>query len=209
MSQLKNYISRQNAPNPNCSMARRSNLTDNKWLMTDDNAKAGQGQCELSAGGTKRDVENTPKCTHPNCILTRRSSLGPPPMGPSENDDAPSVFSIKLYSHQGLGCGGPPINLTCVWVAFSNWANSFVAFCWDYLLSINTDQYIKTYNGQAFPSRSNGRCNWNWTKTSREMKIEATILFAHQNWGDAFGSFGGVTCAGHKNVPDTSFSFAR
>ena len=29
--------------------------------MTDDNEKAGQVQSKLSAGGTKRDVENTPK----------------------------------------------------------------------------------------------------------------------------------------------------
>ena len=50
--------------------------------MTDD--KAGQVQSELSARGTKRDVENTTKCIRPNCILTRRSSLGPPPgIGPS------------------------------------------------------------------------------------------------------------------------------
>ena len=38
-------------------------------------------QSELSAGGTQRDVENTPKCTCLNCILSRRSSLGPPPVG--------------------------------------------------------------------------------------------------------------------------------
>ena len=49
------------------------------WRMADD--KAGQVQSELSAGGTKRDFENTPKCTRPNCILVRRSSLGPPPVG--------------------------------------------------------------------------------------------------------------------------------
>ena len=35
----------------------------------------------LSAEGTTRDVENTPKFTRPNCILARRSSLGPPPGG--------------------------------------------------------------------------------------------------------------------------------
>ena len=49
------------------------------WRMTDD--KAGQVQYELSAGGTKRDVENTQKCTRLNCILARWSSLGPPPVG--------------------------------------------------------------------------------------------------------------------------------
>ena len=38
-------------------------------------------QSELSAGGTKRGVENTQKCTRPNCILTWQSSLGPPPVG--------------------------------------------------------------------------------------------------------------------------------
>ena len=42
-------------------------------------------------------------------------------------------------------------------------------------------------------------------KKRREMKIKATFLFANQNWGDAFGSFDGITCAGHKDVPDTSF----
>ena len=31
---------------------------------------------ELSAGGAKRDVENTPKGTCLNCILPRRSNLG-------------------------------------------------------------------------------------------------------------------------------------
>ena len=35
-------------------------------------------QSELSAGGTKRDIENTPKCTRSNCILAWRSSLDPP-----------------------------------------------------------------------------------------------------------------------------------
>ena len=116
-----------------------------------------------------------------------------------------SVLSIRLYSHQGLGCGGPPINLTCVWVAFSDWTNSFVAF-WDYHLSINTDQYILHIMDKPLPCRSNGKCNWNLTKKKREMKIKATFLFANQKWGDAFGSFDGITCAGHKNVPDTSFS---
>ena len=38
-------------------------------------------QSELSVGGTKRDVENTPKFTRPDCILAQRSSLGPPPEG--------------------------------------------------------------------------------------------------------------------------------
>ena len=38
-------------------------------------------QSELSAGGTKRDVESTPKCTCLNCILAQQSSLGPPPEG--------------------------------------------------------------------------------------------------------------------------------
>ena len=46
--------------------------------MTDD--KAGQVQSKLSARGMKRDVKNTPKCTRSNCILARRSSLGPPPV---------------------------------------------------------------------------------------------------------------------------------
>ena len=37
----------------------------------------GRQQLELSAEGTNRDVENTPKCTCPNCILARQWSLGP------------------------------------------------------------------------------------------------------------------------------------
>ena len=37
--------------------------------MTDE--KVGPAQSELIAGGTKQDVENTPKCTRPNCILAR------------------------------------------------------------------------------------------------------------------------------------------
>ena len=52
--------------------------------MTED--KAGQVQSELSAGGTKRDVENTPKSTRPHCILAQQSSLGVPP-GFGPNDD--------------------------------------------------------------------------------------------------------------------------
>ena len=52
--------------------------------MTDD--KAGHVQSELSAGGMKRDVKNTPKCTCTNCILAQQSSLGPPP-GFGPNDD--------------------------------------------------------------------------------------------------------------------------
>ena len=36
---------------------------------------------ELSADGTKRDVENTPKFTRLDCILAQRYSLGPPPEG--------------------------------------------------------------------------------------------------------------------------------
>ena len=57
----------------------RRQSTDDRCRMTDD--KAGQVQSELSAGGTKRDVENTPKSPRPNCILAWRSSLGPPPVG--------------------------------------------------------------------------------------------------------------------------------
>ena len=38
-------------------------------MMRDDTDKAGQVQYELSARGTKQDVENTPKYTRPNCIL--------------------------------------------------------------------------------------------------------------------------------------------
>ena len=43
--------------------------------MTDD--KAGRVKSELSAGGRKQDLENTPKCTRPNCNLARQWSLGP------------------------------------------------------------------------------------------------------------------------------------
>ena len=45
------------------------------FLMRDYNA--GQVLSKLSAGGKKRDVENTRR----NCILARQSSLGPPPVG--------------------------------------------------------------------------------------------------------------------------------
>ena len=34
---IKNYIYLQNALNPNCSKTQRSNLTDDGWLMTNDN----------------------------------------------------------------------------------------------------------------------------------------------------------------------------
>ena len=50
--------------------------------------KAGQVQSELSGIG----VENTPKCTRPNCILARQSSLGPPPVG----GVGPSVVMIEM-----------------------------------------------------------------------------------------------------------------
>ena len=43
--------------------------------MTDD--KAGRVKSELSARGMKRDVENTPKCTRPNCIPASRSHTRP------------------------------------------------------------------------------------------------------------------------------------
>ena len=52
----ENYISFQNAHNPNYSKARRSNLMEDKWMMRDDTDKAGQVQYELSARGTKQDV---------------------------------------------------------------------------------------------------------------------------------------------------------
>ena len=51
----------------------RWRLRDDRWRMTDD--KAGQVQSELSAGDMKRNVENTPKCTRPYCILAWQSSL--------------------------------------------------------------------------------------------------------------------------------------
>ena len=54
-------------------------MTDEGRRMTDD--KSGQVQSELSARGTKRDVENTSKCTCLDCIPARWSSLGPPPVG--------------------------------------------------------------------------------------------------------------------------------
>ena len=57
----------------------RRRRTDDGWQMMDDEAV--QVQSELSAGGKKQDVENTPKCTRPNCILARRSSPGLLPPG--------------------------------------------------------------------------------------------------------------------------------
>ena len=47
------------------------------FLMRDYNA--GQVLSKLSAGGKKRDVENTRR----NCILARQTSLGPPPAHPA------------------------------------------------------------------------------------------------------------------------------
>ena len=44
--------------------------------MTDD--KAGQVKSKLTAGGTNRDIENTPKCTRPTIqskSTTRRAAL--------------------------------------------------------------------------------------------------------------------------------------
>ena len=37
--------------------------------------------CQLSAGGAKRDVEETSKCTHWNCIRTPQTNLDLPPRG--------------------------------------------------------------------------------------------------------------------------------
>ena len=72
---------------------------ERRW-MTDD--KAGQVQSGLSAGGTKRDIENTPKCTHPNCILPRRSSLGTPPAGGHRTNfgQNQSIFIIFCLHNQ-------------------------------------------------------------------------------------------------------------
>ena len=47
---------------------------DDRWYMTK------QVRSNPSARGTKRDVENTPKCTRPNYILAQLG-LGPPPVG--------------------------------------------------------------------------------------------------------------------------------
>ena len=64
-------------------------MMDNRRWMTDD--KAGQVQSELSAGGTKLDIENTPKCTRPKTpswpddpVQVRRLQDG---IGPSDHDD--------------------------------------------------------------------------------------------------------------------------
>ena len=54
-------------------------MTDDGWRMTDD--KAGQVQSELSAKGTKLDVENTPKCTRPDDpVKVRRPQGGTGPV---------------------------------------------------------------------------------------------------------------------------------
>ena len=57
-----------------------------KWKVSEKRNKVEEKyivvkKSELSAEGTKRDVENTPKFTRPDCILAERSSLGPPPEG--------------------------------------------------------------------------------------------------------------------------------
>ena len=86
--------------------------------MTDD--KAGQVQSELSAGGTKRDVENTPKCTRPHCILAQQSSLGlPPGFGPNDdvaddggddddNDSGNDDDDDNKAKHSARDWAGPP-----------------------------------------------------------------------------------------------------
>ena len=54
-------------------------------------------QSELSAGGTKRDVENIPKCTCLNCIPACWSSLGPPPVGQHRTYNVHSiVISLQV-----------------------------------------------------------------------------------------------------------------
>ena len=67
-----------------------------QWWVTDD--KAGQVQSKLSTGGTKREVENTPKCTRPNRILARLSNLGPlGGIGPSDDDDKDNITIWQFW----------------------------------------------------------------------------------------------------------------
>ena len=56
-------------------------------------------QSKLSAGGKKRDVENTPKCTRLNCILARRSSLGPPPEWRRRTYEVSQMVKEAKYAH--------------------------------------------------------------------------------------------------------------
>ena len=63
-----------------------SKVQKSKWKVNEKRNKVGEKyivlkKSELSAEGTKRDVENTPKFTRPDCILAQQSSLGPPPEG--------------------------------------------------------------------------------------------------------------------------------
>ena len=50
-----------------CEKSKKSDFQNAQNILND------KSQSELSAGGMKRDVEKTPKCTRLNCILASRS----------------------------------------------------------------------------------------------------------------------------------------
>ena len=59
-----------------------SKVRKSKWKVSEKRNKVGEKyivvkKSELSAEGTKRDIENTSKSTRPDCFLAQRSSLGP------------------------------------------------------------------------------------------------------------------------------------
>ena len=64
-----------------CLSVTKSDHVRESKIMNKITKKKNVTHSELSARGTIRDVENTPKFTPPNCILARPSSLGPPPVG--------------------------------------------------------------------------------------------------------------------------------
>ena len=88
--------------------------------MTDD--KVGQVQSELSVGGTKRDVENTPKCARSNCILARRSSLVKDTAAKTslrvnsamQTGQVPKFLALKCQVLQALNTEQGPTNPTRV-----------------------------------------------------------------------------------------------
>ena len=62
-----------------------SKVQNSKWKVSENCNKVGEKyivvkKSELSAEGTKRGVENTPKFASRNCILAQQSNLGPPPV---------------------------------------------------------------------------------------------------------------------------------
>ena len=80
-----------------------SKVQNSKWKVSENCNKVGEKyivvkKSELSAEGTKRDVENTPIFTRSNCILARRSRSG---KGPSDVNN--EFHNDRLFRSERAG----------------------------------------------------------------------------------------------------------